>query len=298
MLAHMDRPDIPDFFQRPSKNNFDPDKFLHNNRFLIITLVILLLVLPNLVIVVGPGQRGVVFNRLTGMEKRVLEDGWQIVIPFIQDVTIYDTRESNYIFTDKNSSTESGYKALGNPITALTNDGQKVQIHATVRLHPDRDQLWWVHKNIPRNRDATYEELIVMPVVSSVVRDVLSSYSVSALYSEDRATIGSAIAEQLKERLGKYKIVLNEFLLQDVVFSIEYQNAIERKERVRIELDTKDNIIAEEKLKRDAVITRAEGEAAAIRMRAQVLNNYPGFLDYLRARVYGKRTKLIIEEDI
>lgn len=105
----MDRPDIPDFFIRNQKGGggFDPDKFLGNNKFLIIILVLLFLILPNTVVLVGAGQRAVVFNRLTGMEKRVLPEGVQLIIPLVQEASIYSVREISYIFTNERTRSKS-----------------------------------------------------------------------------------------------------------------------------------------------------------------------------------------------
>ena len=100
----MDKPDIPDFFSArkfQQGDAFDPDKLLSKNKWTIITILVLIFVIPNFVILVGAGQRAVIFNRITGMEQRVLEEGVQFVVPLIQQTTIYNVREISYIFSDK-----------------------------------------------------------------------------------------------------------------------------------------------------------------------------------------------------
>ncbi len=295
----MDKPDIPDFFNaRKFKQggDFDPDLFLSKNKWTIITLLVLIFVLPNFVILVGAGQRAVIFNRITGMEQRVLEEGVQFVIPLIQQTTIYNVREISYIFSDKTDKSKRGAQVMGNSIHTLTADGQNISVDVTVRARPDFKELWWVHQNLGNDSYSSYVDKIITPVVRSLVREVISGYTVSAIYSEDRRAIADAIAKALSTKLAKFKIVLSEFLLDEVTFSDAYQGAIEDKQRARIDLDTKDNIIVEEMNKRDAVITKAQGEAEAIMLKVGALSRNPDYIRFRKAQTLGKRTTVIIND--
>lgn len=290
----MERPDIPDFFINPKGGkDFDPDKFLSKYKMLIIAVVVIFFVLPNLIILVGAGQRGVVFNRITGMEKRVLNGGAQFIIPFIQDPTIYNVREISYIFSDKPERSKRGAFIMGGAINTLTSDGQNISVEVTVRARPSFEDLWWLHQNLGNDTYENYVEKIITPVVRSIVREVIAGYTVSAIYSEDRRVVADHISKNLDDVLAKYKIVLTEFLLDEVNFSDAFQNAIEEKQKARIELDTKDNIIIEEMNKKDAVVTKAQGEAEAINLRVNSLTANPSFVKYRRAQILGKRTKMI-----
>ena len=294
----MDRPDIPDFFINPKggKNNFDPDKFLSQYKFVLIAIVVLFLVVPNLVILVGAGQRAVVFNRITGMEQRVLTEGVQLVLPFIQEASIYNVREISYIFSNKSERSKRGAYIMGPAINTLTSDGQTINVEVTVRARPDFKELWWLHQNLGNDNYDSYVEKIITPIVRSQVRETIAGYTVSAIYSEDRRAIAQKVSESLKTKLDKYKIVLTEFLLDEVTFSKAYQNAIEEKQQARIELDTKDNIIVEEQNKRDALITKAQGEAEAINLKVNALINNPSYVKYRKAQILGKRTKMVFSD--
>ena len=235
----MDRPDIPDFFTKPGKGgNFDPDKFLGKHKLTIFIVVLLFLIMPNIVVLVGAGQRAVIFNRISGMEKRVLEEGVQLVIPLVQQAVIYNVREISYTFSDKPDKSRRGARILGNSIHTLTADGQNISVDVTVRARPDFMDLWWLHKNLGDDNYNSYVEKIIGPTVRSLVREVISGYTVSAIYSEDRRAIADKISTAISSKLANYKVVLSEFLLDEVEFSDAYQEAIEDKQRARIELDT------------------------------------------------------------
>jgi prohibitin 2 len=293
----MDKPDIPDFFINPKGgNNFDPDKFLSKYKMFIIAALVIFLVIPNIVILVGAGQRAVIFNRITGMEKRVLAEGVQLVIPFIQDPSIYNVREISYIFSDKPERSKRGAFIMGGSINTLTSDGQTISVEVTVRARPDFKELWWLHQNLGNDSYESYVEKIITPVVRSLVREVIAGYTVSAIYSEDRRAIADTISESLVKYLSKYKVVLTEFLLDEVNFSDAYQNAIEEKQKARIDLDTKDNVIVEERNKRDALITKAQGEAEAINLKVNALIANPSYIQYRKAQILGKRTKMVFSD--
>jgi prohibitin 2 len=232
------------------------------------------------------------------MEQRVLEEGVQFVIPLIQQATIYNVREISYIFSDKTDKSRRGSQIMGNAIHTLTADGQNITIDVTVRAHPDFKELWWVHQNLGNDNYSSYVDKIITPVVRSLVREVVSGYTVSAIYSEDRRAIADTISKALTEKLAKFKIVLTEFLLDEVTFSDAYQSAIEDKQRARIDLDTKDNVIVEEMNKRDAVITKAQGEAQAILLKVGALSRNPDYIRFRKAQIYGKRTTVILGDQI
>lgn len=295
----MNRPDIPDFFTSPrgnNFNNFDPDDFLNKYKFLIIVAVIAFLLIPNMIILVGAGQRAVVFNRITGMEKRVLEEGVQLVIPLLEQASTYNVREISYIFSDKTSRSRDGARIMGNSIHTLTSDGQSITVEVTVRARPDFKELWWLHQNIGDDNYNSYVEKIITPIVRSVVREIIAGYTVSQIYSEDRRAIADSIGKLLDTKLSEYKVVLTEFLLDEVTFSDAYQDAIEEKQRATIELGTKDNIIVEVSNKKDAIITKAQGEAEAIRLKVNALNGNPSYVKFRKAQILGKRAKLVVDE--
>ena len=300
VLVLMGKPDIPDFFVNPKRfgNGFDPDKFFSQNKFIILGIIITLFILPNIFILVGAGERGVVFNRVTGMEKRVLEEGIRVVIPVLEQATKYNVREINYLFTDKNVGSKRGAYVMGNSIHTLTSDGQQIALEATARVRPNFKELWWLHQNIGMDQYDSYVTKIIVPVVKSVLREIVSGHTVEAIYSEDRRAIADEISKVLSEKLVDYRLVLSEFLLDEVSFSDAYQNAIEKKQQATIELDTKDNIIVEEENKRDAVITRAEGEAQAISLKVNALNLNPAYLKFRRAQVFGKRARVVFDDSL
>ncbi|MCH2227730.1 MAG: prohibitin family protein [Candidatus Caenarcaniphilales bacterium] len=297
----MNNPNLSDFFSSNNKrNSFDPDDFLNKNKIKLAIILVLIFIIPNILVLVGAGQRAVIFNRVLGMQERVLEEGIQFIVPLVEQAVVYDVREISYMFSDDSErSRNSSARILGNSIDTLTADGQGISVDVTVRARPDFKELWWLHKELGKDSYNSYVNKIINPAVRSIVREVIAGYTVSAIYSEDRRVIAENISKAIEDKLAKYKVVLTEFLLDKVTFSEAYQNAIEEKQKARIELDTKDNIIVEKQNERDAIITRAEGEAQAIRLKVNALNRYgKSYVKFKKAQILGKRAKLVIDNDL
>jgi len=115
---------------------------------LIFIAFIIFLAIAKPFIIVGAGERAVVFNRLTGIEKRQLQSGFNILIPLIQKPIIYDVRNQTY--------TMSGISAEGqiigdDSIKALTSDGQPVGLELSVIYRIDDMNVWRLHEEIGPN---------------------------------------------------------------------------------------------------------------------------------------------------
>ena len=81
-------------------------------------IVAVILLTSNVLIKTIPvGNVGVVFNLFGGVEKRILYEGDNFVIPIIESVTLYDARKTSYSFTD-----ESELGQVGQSIKCQTND--------------------------------------------------------------------------------------------------------------------------------------------------------------------------------
>ena len=85
----MSGPNFSDFFGSNNSNRFDPDDFFGKHKIKIFIIVALFFVVPNLVILVGAGQRAVIFNRVIGMEQRGTRRG--------DSVRNSDTSTSDYL---------------------------------------------------------------------------------------------------------------------------------------------------------------------------------------------------------
>ena len=288
--------EVPDFFTPNPKRQKDLDSlvtFVKQFWGYFLILVLLVLFFAGAVVKVDAGERAIIFNTFGGVEKRILGEGIHVILPFIQNATLYDVKQSTYSFASEDQNRQG--IIVGNEIHSLTSDGQKVDVELTVRVRPKPEELWKLHKFIGPD----YLSKIIVPKARTVLREVLASYPVEDVYSIKRQEIQNKIQELLHGDLAKnYFIDVEEVLIRNVRFSKEFQDSIDRKQQAYQEFLKMEYILEAERAKRDAKISQAEGEAKAISLRVNALRANPDFIKYRRAQVFGKRAKLIFSESL
>lgn len=274
-------------------------------------------------IIVGAGERAVIFNRLTGIEQRQLSPGLNILVPFIQKPVLYDVRNQTY--TMSGIPTEGEY--LGDDsIEALTSDGQPVGLELSVVYRLDDANVWRLHEEIGPN----YVEKILRPSIRETVRTVVSRYSVIELFSsnwidiartrgfdlndkpKDGELVGRELVQMdmeitLKNKLKDKYLIVDTLLLRNVKFSEEYRQAIERKQIAQQEAERMKYVLEkaekekEEKViiaegDKQAAIIRAEGEARAITLKGDSLKQNPAVINYEYVQKISPNVKTIITD--
>ena len=284
---------------------------------------IILIAVAKPFIVVGSGERAVVFNRFTGIEHRQLKPGFNILIPFIQKPIIYDVRNQTY--TMSGISTE-GQIVGDDSIKALTSDGQPVGLELSVIYRIDDQNVWRLHEEIGPN----YIEKILRPSIRETIRTVVSRYSVIELFSSNwidiartrgfemadppaegepvgRELVQMDMERTLKPKLKDKYIIVDTVLLRNVTFSDEYRQAIERKQVAQQEAERMKYVLEkaqkekEEKVivaegDKQATVIRAEGESEAIRLKGDSLKNNPSVLNYEDVQKISPNIRTIITD--
>lgn len=266
----------------------NPIQFLNFKVFIIVFLIILALVIFfNTTTIVGAGQRVVVFNSFTGVEKSVLGEGMNLLIPFVEHPIVYDVRTHSYTMSER---TDDGNIKGDDAIECLTADGQKIKLDLSVIYSLDPNNVWKLHKQIGPN----YLDKIIRPIVRSVARNTVASYPVIDLYSTKRAEVQSEIEKKLKEELAKYYIVTNEVLIRNVIFSEDFAKAIEMKQVALQEAERMRYILEKEKKEKDRKIIEAEGIASAITKKGEALRRNPQLIQYEYVSKLAPNVKTII----
>ncbi|MCZ7599276.1 MAG: prohibitin family protein [Gammaproteobacteria bacterium] len=197
-------------------------------RWVIAVLVVcsLLLVLRSKPILVVPaGQRAVVFNVLTGVEDRVLGEGYRFFLPLLQYPELFDVRTQSYTMS---STPEDHVDVDPNPLVALTADGQPVTLDLTVLYHPAPEKLPQLYREIGNRKE--YTEKIVRPELRALLRMVVARYTVTQLYSGNREALERACLERIGAAFAKSYLVLEEVKLRNLTFSKQFQETIEAKQ--------------------------------------------------------------------
>lgn len=230
--------------------------------------------------IIPAGHVGVVFNLFGGVEKRVLNEGINILIPIIESVTIYDSRKTAYNFTD---SYDGGN--IGQSIKCQTNDGQQVSIDVTVIVHLDKNKTWQLHQNLGKD----YAQRLIVPQVRSIFRNIVAKYPIDNVYTATRKGLLLDAKKTLSEAFLKNGIYFDELLIRAIEFSPSFAEAVERKQIALQEAQRQNWVKRAAEREKERKIIEGEGDAKALAVRGQALKLDPRiteleFLDQLDKR--------------
>lgn len=263
-------------------------------RWVIAVLVVcsLLLVLRSKPILVVPaGQRAVVFNVLTGVEDRVLGEGYRFFLPLLQYPELFDVRTQSYTMS---STPEDHVDVDPNPLVALTADGQPVTLDLTVLYHPAPEKLPQLYREIGNRKE--YTEKIVRPELRALLRMVVARYTVTQLYSGNREALERACLERIGAAFAKSYLVLEEVKLRNLTFSKQFQETIEAKQVAQQQVQRMKYVLEQAEKEKEKAIVQARGEADAIRLVAESISRNPPLIDYEYVQQLNPKAKVVLVE--
>ena len=236
------------------------------------------------IVSVGPNERLVVFNRITGDLDDVREPGVSLVNPITTDYRIYDVSRQTYTMS---SIQFEGDVQGDDAVSARTSGGQQVLIDLTVIYRINPDEVNRVHVNWPNDR---YRNELIRPLLRSVVRDAVSIFPVESVYQE-RATIDAQIEEAVIPAMEREGFTVEDILVRNVTFAPEYANAIEAAQIAEVNIREQEfrvreveqqaaQVEARARGEAEARIIQAEADAEALRLVAEVLAQNPNLLQY------------------
>lgn len=248
--------------------------------------VFILLIFLYSILVKVTGQEVAVVVTPSGVDQEVLEPGWHLVSPF-NSVFKMDKTTQVYTFSSKKIDGQiTGDDAIWTP----TSDGIKIGLDMSVTWQIDPSKAWWIYANVSeqdgKDRYDWIEENVIRPKTKSACALTTSRFSPIQVYSGDRQKIQDQIYSRLQAELKKYNIVLNQVDLREVYYNPEYEKAInakklEEQEVLRLEQVTKQKQeqIKQSELDKNMAILKAEGEAKALSIKANAINQNPKIVD-------------------
>lgn len=264
----------------------------------IVSLVIVVfLLLLQCFVLVGAGERAVIYSKISGVKPYQLEEGLHLNIPVIYEPIIYDTRYITYTMSGQGTeahgetrSTSDGQMVPDDSLVALTSDGLPVTADVSVRFHIDPENVWRLHQSV----GPSYVEKVVRPQSRALIRMSFAEYPVLDVYSGRRQMIVAQIEKELALSLRKNHIILDEVLLRDIRFPDSFQAAIEQKQVAQQAAQQMVYEVDRARSERQQKVIEAEGEAAAIRAKANALTQNPQLVPYEYVQRLPDTTRVII----
>ncbi len=236
-------------------------------------------------VIVGAGERVVIYSKLSGVKEGQLGEGLHLNVPILWEPTVYDVKAMTYTMSSERSE---GRVRSDDALLALTSDGLPVRLDVSIRFHVSPDDVWRLHQQV----GPLYIDKIVRPVTRSTIRMVLARFTVTQVYSGAREQIIEEVRELMTPKFRASHLILDEVLLRDVKFSEQFQTTIEQKQVAQQEAKRMVFVLEQAKLERERRIVEARGEAGAISLRARALAQNPQLVqyEYVRSLPAGVRT--------
>ena len=239
-----------------------------SGRLALLSMVPLLLGLS--IIVVPAGWAGVQVSQISGTQPGALYPGAHWLMPLIESVTLYDTRER--VFT----TTLGEEKKKGEMLQVQSKEGLPMGLAIAVRYRLDPRRLDYIHANLPQ----PIEEEIVPPVVAGVFRQVIPNYLVRDVFATRREEVRKLASDSIQQKLAVDGILVKEVILRDIQLPPEYTKGLEglllkeqESDRMGVEVDIKQKEVRTAELEAEAEKVRrvkaAEGDAQIVVLNAK-----------------------------
>ncbi len=232
--------------------------------------IFVLIILLNSFVIVQAGNVKVLtqFGKTTGA---IFYPGLHVKAPFIQSTVNFSTRQVTYETSDQAEATRATYPDFA--LDTTSSDGQQINIKFTIRFSIDGQESEWILNNIGTMNDLV--EKVVKTQARSIVRNIPKKYTAAQLYSESVFQLQEEIFNALKPVFERNGIVMDEFLLRKIDFTVQYFNVLEEKQIAQERIVVERNILEQEKIKKEQVIVQAEAEAKQIEIKGLALKQFP-----------------------
>lgn len=224
------------------------------------------------IVVVPSGMAGVRVSEISGTVPGTLYAGAHMVMPLVQDVALFDTRDQ--IFTTGVSEDADGRPAKNKtspksePLNVQAKEGLTLGLSITVRYRLDAKRLDYIEGNLPR----PVEKEIVPPTVASVWREIVPNYTVRDVFSAKREEVRQRAAALITQKLAADGVVVKEVMLRDIQLPQEYAEGLEtlllkqqENDRMGVETELKSKEVRIAELEAEAEkarqVKQAEGAA-------------------------------------
>jgi regulator of protease activity HflC (stomatin/prohibitin superfamily) len=222
------------------------------------------------IVVVPSGMAGVRVSQMNGTVPGTLYPGAHLVMPLIEDVTLFDTRDQ--IFTtgigEDGKAAAASVSTKAQLLEVQAKEGLTLGLAITVRYRLDPKRLDYIQGNLPR----PVEKEIVPPTVASVWREIVPNYTVRDVFSAKREEVRQRAAGLITQKLAADGIVVKEVMLRDIQLPPEYAKGLEElllkeqeNDRMGVETELKGKEVRIAELEAEATkvqqIKQAEGQA-------------------------------------
>jgi len=192
---------------------------------------------------VDGGERAVMFDQLRGgIREDVRGEGTHFLIPVVQRPIVIDVRT----------------KPREIPSVTGTKDLQMVNIKMRVLWRPVVEELPQLYRELGTD----FDERVLPSIGNEVLKSVVAQYNAEELLSK-REEVSMRVKKEMMRRARIFHLTLDDVSITHLTFGREFMRAIEAKQVASQEAERQQWVVKYAEQERQAVVTRAEGEAEA-----------------------------------
>lgn len=229
-------------------------------------------------VTIDAGMRGVVFDRLRGgVQEIAMQEGLKFKIPYFQDVIQLPIRTQKIIFTSATANSQLSYSgsflrgasSQFGRMAAASSDLQDVYVDAVITYHLEEGTIAKIYQNVGTD----YESKIIVPNAIDAVKTHTAKFKVSEILTK-REEIRERVVNDLRARLAKDDIVLEDVNLTNFDFNQQFKEAIELKQIEEQKAQKEQYVLQQKEIEVQQKIKVAEAERQAKILEGEGIAEY------------------------
>ena len=213
-----------------------------------ILLGIILIIAWNTFVIIPAGHRGVALW-WGSVEKRIMGEGLNFMVPIAERVIKVDVRVQPHPFRE---------------IDASSKEYQNVKMTGMMNFHIDPAYVNDLYQKVGLD----FADKVIDPAFNDFVKEVVPTYPIGEILPK-REEIRQRAMTKLGDNLARYHIIVDDIYFANIRFSQEYEGAIEAKQVAQQQVETQRQVLAQREIEAQQKVATAKGEAESILVVAQ-----------------------------
>ena len=215
---------------------------------IIILLFLIIIILWGTFVIVPAGHRGVCLW-WGSVEKRIMGEGLNFIVPIAERVIKVDVKVQPHPFKE---------------IDASSKEYQIVKMTGMMNFHIDPTFVNDLYQKVGLD----FADKVIDPAFNDFVKEVVPTYPIGEILPK-REEIRQRAMKKLGDNLSRYHIIVDDIYFANIRFSAGYEGAVEAKQVAQQQVETQKQVLAQREIEAQQKVATAKGEAESIQVVAQ-----------------------------